>query len=433
MNSSLERLEKSRVKIVIELTPEELEEGVKVAYKKVAQQVAVPGFRKGKAPRKLIENYYGESVFYEEAVNYLFPKHYQDAVKQHGIEPVEQPDVSIDDIGADVTTKFSAEVDVRPEVTLGKTAGLEAVKPAVIVTDDQIDAEIKAAMERVAREVDAGRPVQDGDRVMLDYSGSVDGVKFEGGTAESQFLTIGSGQFIPGFEEQMIGLDVGEERDLTVKFPEEYHSKELAGKDAVFRVKVHAVKTKEMPALDDEFAKDVSEFETLEEYKKSIRDRLTEQAEKRAEDDFENALIDALSADAKVDVPNALVEQVIDQQLQMMDYRFRMQGLNLEQFLQYTGQTIDAYRAQFRPEAEKRARNELCLSALREELKLEADDASLDELIRKRAESVKKDFAEYKASLKEHDLEHLREGVIGDKLIDHLKSSAIVLTKEAGV
>ncbi len=425
MQVTLEKLPKSMVKLTIELSAEKFAEGMGTAYRRTVGRLNVPGFRRGKAPRKVVENFYGESVFYEEAFNALCPEAYDKAVEQEKLQTVSRPDLDIVQIGSGKPFIFTAEVAVRPEVTLASLDGIEAQQSVYPVTDADVDAEIEKAREKVSTFESVERAVENGDKVELDYAGSVDSVPFQGGTAQGQTLTIGSGQFIPGFEEQMIGMQVGEERDLNIKFPAEYHSEDLAGKDAVFHVKVNGIQVKVLPALDDEFAKDVSEFETLDAYRADVRRKLSEQNDKRAADEFENALVEALCERATVEIPDAMISSEMDDQMRMMTYRFQMQGLQLEQFLAYTGQTAEQYREQFRPRAEQSVKAQLALAQLQKEQDIQVDDESMDKEIARMAEQLGRSFDEYKADLHDHDTEYLRNTVLANKTIEYLKSRAV--------
>ena len=312
--ATMEKLEGSKVKLTIEVAADEFEKAVQQAYLKTKKNYNVPGFRKGHAPRKVIENAYGWLVFFDEAFDIVYPEVYEAAVREHDITPVDRPDISILSCEQGAPVVFTAEVAVKPEVTLGAYKGIEVEKQEYNVTDEMVEAEIEREREKIASTVEVtDRAVQDGDNVNLDYSGSVDGVKFEGGTAEKQELTIGSGMFIPGFEEQMVGMNVGEEKDITVTFPEQYHSEELAGKEAVFHVKVNAIEETVLPEADDEFAKDVSEFDTIEELRADKRKKLEEAAALRAKNQRENELIEKACANASVEIPEAMIERQMDQ------------------------------------------------------------------------------------------------------------------------
>lgn len=425
MTISVEKLSSNKVKISFDIEAEKFEEAMQKSYLKNRGRVNVPGFRKGKAPRKLIENMYGEGVFYDDAFEALFPEAYDKAVEENALEPVDRPNVDIQQIGSGKSLQFTAEVFVRPDVTLGEYKGLKVERHEYPVTDEQVDAQVEQARQRAAREISIeDRAVQDDDIVNLDYAGTVDGVAFEGGTAKGQRLTIGSGQFIPGFEEQMVGMQIGEEKDLSVKFPEEYHAKELAGKDAVFHVKVNSITVRELPELDDDFAKDVSEFDTLDAYKQDIRAKLEAESKEHCDAEFENALVDAAVANATLDVPGAMIERQIDGMLRDFQMRLAYQGMRLEDFMKYTGQGIEELRTQYREQADKRVRAELVLQAIKKAEGIEATDEEVEAEIAKFAEEGKKTVEEFKASLKPEDIDYLKDSIGIRKTVDMLKAAA---------
>lgn len=410
MHSTMEKVSTNQVKLRLELDNEAFGQALQTAYLKTRGRMNVPGFRRGKAPRKLIENMYGESVFYEEAFDAVFPGMYDSAIAEHGLEVVGQPDIDIETIGAGNGLVVLAEVYVKPEVTLGSYKGLDVPQPDDTVDEEAVDQEIGRVRERNAREEEAsGRPVQDDDIVALDYAGTVDSVAFEGGTAENQTLTIGSGQFIPGFEEQVVGMDIGAEKDINVTFPNEYHTEELAGKDAVFHIKVHGIRNRELPDLDDEFAKDVSEFDTLDEYKADIRAKLESEATRRADVEFENALVDASVENATLDVPPPMVEHQIDEMMYELTVRMAYQGIRMEDFLQYTGQTQEELREQRREEAEKRVKAELVLEAIRKAEGIVPTQEEIDEVLTRYATQSGKELEAFRAELSEHQMEHIIE------------------------
>ena len=425
MSTTVEKMTSNKVKLTFEVDGATFEAAVQKAYVKNRGRINVPGFRKGKAPRKVIENLYGEGVFYDDAFEDIFPDVYRAAIDEHKLQPVDRPSVDIQEIGAGKNLVFTAEVFVRPDVTLGQYKGLEVKKDVHEVTDEEVDAQVNQAREKQAREIDVDdRAVENGDIVNLNYAGTVNGVAFEGGTAENQTLTIGSGMFIPGFEEQMIGMCICEERDLSVKFPEEYHAAELAGKDAVFHVKVNSIKTRELPEADDEFAKDVSEFDTLADYKADIRAKLQKEADDRAEVAFENAIVDAAVANATLDVPEAMIESQIDNMLQDFKMRLAYQGLKFEDFIKYTGQTEEAVRAQYKEEAERRVKGELVLEAIKNAEGIEASEEEIDAEIAKYAEQIKRDVEEVKKDLAAADKSYFADSVTVRKTIDLLKETA---------
>lgn len=424
--ATMEKLEGSKVKLTIEVSAEQFEAATQKAYQKAGKRFNVPGFRKGKAPRKVIENMYGPLAFFDDAFDIVYPEAYQAAIAEQGVEPVDRPDVSIETLpDGENPLVFSLVVAVKPEVELGAYKGIEVEKRAYNVTDDEVDAAIAQLQEGVARMVDVDRPVENGDTVNLDYSGSVDGVKFDGGTAQGQTLTIGSGQFIPGFEEQMVGMAVGEEKDIEVTFPEEYHAEQLAGKKAVFAVKVNGIQVKELPALDDEFAKDVSEYDTLEALREAKRKELLEQAEKNAKIEKENDVVRKAVENATVEIPDAMVERQIDSFLQDLGYRLQMQGISLEDYLKYTNSEISALRDQYRADAALRVKSQLVLEAIG---KAEAIEAAPEEISDKVAEYAKQfgnmTAEDFEKNLQPDDRQYFADQVVVEKTLALLVDSA---------
>ncbi|HWQ57465.1 MAG TPA: trigger factor [Clostridia bacterium] len=427
--AGIERLAGSKVKLTCEVSAEEFEAAVEKAYFKTRKNIAVPGFRKGHAPRKVIENAYGWEVFFEDAFDIVYPAAYKAAVDEHGVKPVEQPDLSIVEAEKEKPVIFIATVAVVPEVTLGQYKGIEVEKRAYNVTDEMVEREIDRERDKIARMIDVERPVENGDEVELDYSGTVDGELFEGGTAEGQTLTIGSGAFIPGFEEQMIGMSVGEERDLAVKFPEEYHSEELKGKDAVFHVKVHAIRVKELPEADDEFAQDVSDCQTIAELRGRKRAELSEKEAQRVKIAKENDVIRAAVANAEVEIPDAMVDRQVDRMLNDFAYRLSMQGISLEDYVKYSGLEIDAMRQEMRGDAEARVKNQLVIEAIvkAEGVKAEAEeiDAKIDEYVKQYGDKAE----EIKTKLGEDDRGYFEEQAVMEKTIALVVDSAVEVEK----
>ena len=424
--ATMEKLEGSKLRLTNAVAAKQFEAAAQKAYQKAGKRFNVPGFRKGKAPRKVIENMYGPLAFFDDAFDIVYPEAYQAAIAEQGVEPVDRPDVSIETLPEGETPLvFSLVVAVKPEVELGAYKGIEVEKRAYNVTDDEVDAAIAQLQEGVARMVDVDRPVENGDTVNLDYSGSVDGVKFDGGTAQGQTLTIGSGQFIPGFEEQMVGMAVGEEKDIEVTFPEEYHAENLAGKKAVFAVKVNGIQVKELPTLDDEFAKDVSEYDTLEALRDAKRQELLEQAEKNAKIQKENDVVRKAVENATVEVPDAMVERQIDSFLQDMGYRLQMQGISLEDYLKYTNTEISALRDQYRADAALRVKSQLVLEAIS---KAEAIEATPEEIGDKVAEYAKQfgnmTVEDFEKNLQADDRQYFADQVVVEKTLALLVENA---------
>ena len=378
--SNVEKLENNVVSFEFVVTADQFEDAIQKAYKKNVGKITIQGFRKGKAPRAIIERYYGKEVFYEDAINIALPDAYDKAVEENNLYPVDRPEVDVKgEIKAGSDIVFTAKVTVKPEFELGEYKGVEVEGAHYAVTDDDVDAEIEKLRERNSRLVPVeDRPVQADDIANIDYEGFVDGVAFEGGKGEGFDLTIGSGQFIPGFEDQLVGRNAGEEFEINVKFPEEYHAEELKGKDAVFKVKINSIKFKELPELDDEFVQDVSEFETLDEFKKDTREKLTAANEEREKNENEHSVVDAVCANTQIDIPEAMINSQIDTMIRDMDMQLRYQGITLEQYMQFTGQTMDAVREQYKPEAEKSVKTTLVLEKVADVENFEITDEDVE-------------------------------------------------------
>lgn len=375
---SCEKKEKSTYGLVVEVTPEEFDGAIEQAYKKNRSKIAVPGFRKGKAPRKIVENMYGANIFYEDAMDALLPAVFAHGTVESKLKTVGYPTLDNIDIADDKAVTVSFTVAVYPEVTIGEYKGIHAEKPVVEVTDNDIDTEIEKVRYQNARvETITDRPVINGDTVNLNYAGTLDGVAFEGGTAENYELKIGSNSFIPGFEEKMQGMMTGEERDLDLTFPAEYHAKELAGKDVVFHVKVNEIKSQVLPEADDEFVKDVSEFDTMVEYRDSIKAKVLETKESAAQSEFENNVMDKLVESVQGDIPDALVDQYVENQVQSMRNSLAQYGMELDMYLKMMNTTLDAFTANMRPNAEKNAKSMLALEKIAELEGFEITDEDL--------------------------------------------------------
>ena len=425
MSTTVEKIASNKVKLSFDIDSAKFDEAMGKAYLKVRNQVTIPGFRKGKAPRKMIENMYGEGVFYDEAFELIFDEVYGPAVDENKIEVVDRPEIEIQEIGAGKNLKFTCEVFVKPDVTLGEYKGVSVKKTVTEVTDAQVDAKVEEERKKQATEVAVeDRAVAEGDTVNLDYAGTVDGVAFAGGTAEGQTLKIGSHTFIPGFEEQMVGMNIGEEKDLDVTFPEAYHAKELAGKAAVFHVKVNGITATELPALDDDFAKDISEFDTLEEYKKDIRAKLEAQAAERDQNVFTNAVIEKVMENATVDIPEAMIERQIDSMMRDFEYRLMGNGLKLDDFLKYTGSDMKAFRENYRGQAEKSVKAHLVLEAIEKAEAIDATQEQIDKQLEAFAAQTGKTVEEFKASLSESDIEYFKADAIRDNCVKFLADNA---------
>ena len=425
MSTTVEKISSNKVKLSFDIDAAKFDEAMGKAYIKVRGQVAIPGFRKGHAPRKMIENMYGEGVFYDEAFELIFDEVYGPAIDENKLEVVDRPQVDIQQIGTGKNLQFTCEVFVKPDVTLGEYKGVEVKKEHTLVTEDDVNAEIEKERNKQAAEVSVDdRAVAEGDTVNLDYSGSVDGVKFAGGTAEGQTLKIGSHTFIPGFEEQMVGMNIGEEKDLNVTFPTEYHAPDLAGKEAVFHVKVNSITETQLPALDDDFAKDISEFDTLDAYKADVRAKLEAQAAERDNNAFTNAVIEKVMANATVEIPDAMVERQIDSMVRNFEARLAQQGLKLADFMKYTGQDEKSFRNQYRDQAEKSVRANLVLEAIENVEKFEAAEEEIDAEIEKFAKQIGQNVEDLKKNLTEGDREYFKADVIRDKAVKFLCDSA---------
>ena len=378
MSYKLLTKENNKVKIEVVLSNEEFGKYVEQTYKKTRGRFNIQGFRKGKAPRKIIEMQYGEGVFYDDALNELLPVEYSKAVEELNILPVSRPDIDVLEVGKDVDLKFTAEIEVKPEIEVGEYKGLEVKKPETEVKDEDLEVELQKMAEMNARMVVVeDRAIENGDIATIDYKGSVDGVEFEGGTAENHNLTIGSNEFIPGFEEQLIGAKINDEVKVNVTFPEEYQSEDLAGKEAVFEVKVHEIKVKELPELDDEFAIDTSEFDTLEELKESTRKNLEEQNGKSAENFIRNTVVEKAVENTEVEIPNGMVESEMDFMLKDMEHQLSYSGINMEQYLSFTGSTMEDIKEQMKEDALNRVKTQLVLEKIGE---VEAVEVSEDDI-----------------------------------------------------
>lgn len=427
MKYTFAKAEKSTVKINIDLSEKEWNEAIDAAYEKTKGRFSLPGFRKGKVPKHLLESTYGKGIFYEEAINQAFPKYYSEILeKETSILAVAAPEIDVKKID-DKHLSIEAIVAVKPEVTLGEYKGIKFKKVEYNVKDEDVENEIKRLQESRSRLVDVtDRAVENGDTVVIDYSGSVDGVKFEGGTAEKQTLVIGSGSFIPGFEDQIIGMKIGEDKDLKVKFPEEYHAENLKGKDAVFAVKLHEIKKKELPEVNDEFIKDAAGAESVDAYKKEVRERLEKQNADRAEREIEDAIVQKITDNASVEIPDAMIESQIDRMVQEMDYRLSYQGLKLADYLKYIGQTMEDYRKNYREQAEKLVKSQLVIEKIIDTEKLEATDAEVDEKIEEMAKAQGKKAPELKKTAGVRQLEYIKNEIVIKKLFDTLKKDNVI-------
>ena len=420
MSAKWEKLEGNQGVLTIEVDAEKVNEGLDAAFKKVVKQVNVPGFRKGKMPRAMFEKRFGVESLYQDALDILLPDAYANAIEETGIEPVDRPEVDVEQIEKGKSLIFTAKVTVKPEVKLGEYKNLEVEKLDTTVTDEDVESELKQLQERNAElVVKEEGTVANGDTVVLDFEGFVDGEAFEGGKAENYSLEIGSGSFIPGFEEQLVGLATGEEKDVEVTFPEEYHADNLAGKPATFKVKIHEIKAKELPALDDEFAKDVDdEVETLDELKAKTRTRLEETRKTDADNDLRETLIEKASENAEIDIPEAMVDTELDRMVREFEQRLQMQGMNLELYFQFSGQDESALRDQMKEDAAKRVRTTLTLEAIANAENIQISDEELNEELNRMSEMYQTPVEQLKQML--GSLDAVKDDMKIRKAIDFL-------------
>ena len=410
MSVQVEKLEHNMVKMTIEVEAAEFDAATKKAYNKKKGSFNLPGFRKGKVPMNVIEKTYGAGVFYEDAANDIMPKAYSDAVDEAGLDVVSRPEVDVTQIGKGENFIFTATVAVKPEVTLGQYKGLEVDKQTAEVTDEEVEAELKKAQEQNAREITVeDRAVKEGDVITLNYAGTVDGVPFDGGTAQNQKLEIGSHSFIDTFEDQLVGLNIGDEKDVEVTFPEEYHAPELSGKEAVFHVKVLGITEKQLPAIDDDFAQDTTEFDSLEEYKADIRAKLLEGKEERAKVAMQDALVEKAIEGAQMDIPDAMIDSQVEQMVEEFKQRVTYQGLSFEQYLQFTGQDPAAFTENMRPEAVKRIQSTLVLEAIAAAEAIEATDEDLHKEFERMAAMYQMDAAQVEGFMPPEQKESMKK------------------------
>lgn len=422
MKAVFDKKEKNTVHFNIEVPTGDFEKALQQAYMKNRGKFNIPGFRKGKVPRKIIEMNYGDDIFFEDAINLLLPEAYSNAIDELGLEPVDSPEVDIDEmeLGKPIQVKFS--VEVKPEVKLGDYKSIELEKVDYSVTEAMIKNEVDREREQNARIIDAGdRAVADGDLVTIDFAGYIDGELFEGGSAEDHDLTIGSNQFIPGFEEGLIGKNKGEEVDVEVTFPEEYHEESLKGKPAVFKVTIKEIKVKELPELDDEFAKDVSEFDTLEEYKNNIKETLEKSLKEQEKIETENKLVEKVVELSEIDVPEAMIKSQIESEIKDFEYRVRSQGFDMDQYLELTGTSREDLELNFRPISERRVKADLVLEAIAKAEDVQVTDEDLDKELEKLAEQYQQANKEkFIKDMKKGDLGFLKAGISNSKVLDML-------------
>jgi trigger factor len=425
MSVKIEKAEKNVVKMEITVDSQVFDECMNKSFIKNRHRFTVPGFRKGHAPRVLVERYYGEEVLYEDAINFACRDAYNKAVDENKLEPVDRPEIDIVQIGKGKDFIFTATVTVKPEVELGQYKGLEVKKEEVKVTEDDVMAELNRIAERNAKLVAVeDRPVQNGDIVNIDFEGTINGEPFEGGSAKGHTLVVGSHSFIDGFEEQLVGLNLNEEKEIRVTFPEDYFKKDLAGKEATFRVKVNEIKYKQLPEINDEFASDVSEFETLEEYKKDILKNLTKRAQEEADRKFENELVKKATENAKCDIPDVMVERRLDEMMSEFDMTLRYQGLNLDTYLKIMNMDMEKFRNEYRESALMDVKSQLVLEKIAETEGIEATPEECDEEIAKMAEQYEQPVEEMKKHLNDDDIEYIKNSIVTRKTIALLAENA---------
>lgn len=422
MNTKLEKIENNVIKLEITVDNEKFKEAMKKSYIKNVKKFNIPGFRKGKAPMNIIKRYYGESVFYEDAIDFICQETYPEAIKENDLKPVDYPDIDIVEIGEDKDFVYSAKIVVRPEVELGEYKGVEVKKAEYKVSDDEVEAQLKSMQDKNARiEKKEEGTIENGNIAVIDFKGFIDGVAFEGGEGKNFSLEIGSGSFIDNFEDQLIGLKAGESKNVSVKFPDEYGKEELNGKQAVFEVTVNEIKTKEKPALDDEFAKEVSEFDTLEDLKADIRKKMEESNAEKAKTEYEAAVVDAVADNAKIDIPEIMIKNETDIMLRELEYRLSYQGLDLKTYYQYTNNTEEKMREMMKESADRRVKTDMVLEKIAQ---IENVDATEEELAAKAEENAKqygdKDTDKIAKQLLENQKEYLKNQIVNEKVINML-------------
>ncbi|MDB8775016.1 MULTISPECIES: trigger factor [unclassified Ruminococcus] len=432
MSLQVEKLEKNMAKLTIEVSAEDLDKAMEKAYQKQKSRISLPGFRKGKAPRKMIESMYGKGVFMEDAVNSLVPQEYTKALGECDLEIVSQPEINVTQMEPGKALIFTADVAVKPEVTLGEYKGVEVPKSEIAVTDEEVDAEVKKEQDKNARTVAVeDRAAANGDITTIDFEGFVDGVAFEGGKGTDYALTLGSGTFIPGFEDQLVGANTGDHVEVKVTFPEEYQAKELAGKEAVFQCDVKKIETKEVPELDDEFAKDVSEFDTLAEYKEDVKKKLTEKKEKEARTAKENAAVDKAIENAQMDIPELMTKTECRQMMDDFSRRMQQQGLSMEQYFQFTGQSMDKMMEDMKPQALKRIQTRLVLEKVAEAENIQPSEEEITEEIQKMADAYKMEADKIREAIGESGLEQMKKDMAVQKAVTVIADAAVEVEKAA--
>ena len=425
MSLQVEKLEKNMAKLTVEVPAEQFEAALKTSFQKNKNKFSIPGFRKGKAPQAMVEKMYGVGVLYDDAIDTLLDSTYADAVKESGLEIVSRPEIGIEQIEKGKTFIYTALVAVKPEVTLGEYKGVEVEKAKPEVTDADVEAELKKVQDQNSRMVNVeDRAVENGDHTVIDFEGFVDGQPFEGGKSEAYPLVIGSHSFIDTFEEQLIGKNIGDEVEVNVTFPAEYHAAELAGKPAVFKVKIHEIKTKELPELNDEFAGEVSEFETMDEYKSDIRAKLAETKQQQATTENENNVVEKVVENASMEIPDAMIDEQVREMINDYARRMQSQGISLEHYMQFTGMTIEKLQEQSRPQAEKRIRTRLVLEAVVAAENIQVSDEAVDAEIAKMAETYKMEADKVRSIMGEAGIAQMKEDMAVQEAVDFLVAEA---------
>ena len=427
MKAELLKKESNKVTLKITVENDKFEAAITKAYNKNKGKYNIPGFRKGKAPKQVIESQYGKGVFYNDAIEILFPEVYPAAIEELNIDPIDRPDLDIEEISKDNGLVMVVNVEVKPEFELGSYKGIEISKVENNVTDEEVEASLQEMVNRNARILSVkDKAIESGDTAVIDFEGFDNGVAFEGGKGENHNLVIGSNSFIPGFEDQLIGKKAGEEVEVNVTFPEQYHAEHLAGKPVVFKVKVNDVKVKEVPALDDEFAKDASEFDTLAELRADVKAKLEKDAQNRADAEMRNALVEKVSANTEVEVPNAMVEAQVENMLMELNYQLQFQGLNLQQLLEMTGRSVDELKAERRADAEKLVKSSLVLEAIAKAENVEVSEEEFTAELEKMASMYNMEADKLKASLRDMDIEDIKGQIKIRKTIDLLVNNATI-------
>ncbi|HIS48702.1 MAG TPA: trigger factor [Candidatus Scybalocola faecigallinarum] len=425
MSVQIEMLEKNMAKLTIEVPAEEFEKAITRAYNKNKGQISIPGFRKGKVPQIMVERMYGPAIFYEEAANYVMPEAYEKAAEESNLEIVSRPAIDVTQMEKGKDFIFTAEVAIKPEVTLGEYKGIEVEKTEITVTDEEVDAEIKKTQEQNSREITVERPAENGDTVVIDYAGTIDGAAFDGGSDKGHSLVLGSNSFIPGFEDQLVGATAGSDVEVHVTFPEDYHAKDLAGKEAVFACTVHEVKTKEYPEIDDEFAQDVSEFDTLAEYKEDIKKHITERKENEAKSAKQQKVMDKIIENATMEIPDAMVDtqaaNMVDEYAQRLSY----QGLSMDQYFQFTGLNAQTLKDQLKPQALKNIQSRLVLEAVIAAENIEVSDDEFNAEIEKMAAAYQMEADKVKELLGEEGAENIKKDLAAQKAVEFVADAAV--------